>query len=133
MWLKDLAVGYMDSSSWISEGLPAGRQAVPTDAPGPSSVPLAVRPLLLPPEGREGLAGQDADLGRLAGPLDRGAVEAELAACPSSFLAQGITSKLPEEACWCILSAADIIYQEISLIPELPHMPFDLIVHEHRQ
>lgn len=54
---------YTDSSSWIW-GLPAGRQAGPTEEPGPSSVHLAVGPRLSPSgpptEGGEGLKEQDA-------------------------------------------------------------------------
>ena len=47
--------------------------------------------------------------------------------------AECITNKLIEEACWCPPSPTDIINQEISLMPELPDMPFDLIIHKHPQ
>ena len=77
MWPKDLAAGYMDSSSWILGGLPAGREAGPTDEPGPTSVHLAVRPMLPPTKGGKDSRNKTAELGRHAGQLGRAAVAAE--------------------------------------------------------
>lgn len=119
MWLKGLAVGDTDSPSWIWEDLRAEDGLVPQTSlvshraiwlAGPAASLRATRRREGRPEGTAPIshAGLDGSGGSIA-------------------------HNIPEDPRGCIFRATDTINQEISLIPELPQMPFDLIIHNHRQ
>lgn len=130
------------------EGLRAGGEAGPTDEPGPSQVHPASRglPRRHLQRGGKGARSKTEEPGRHEGQRGEGRLEAERAACsgllPASaglpgnqrpLLPQGCVANTRKRQVWGVFSATDVINQETSLMPELPQIPFDLIIHNHRR